>query len=56
MTQYGLETLDHAALKNDYGKAISRGRPEPPAACDEAELLTGLELCENGKLTFSGYG
>lgn len=55
LTQYGLEALDHTALKNYYGKAISCGRLEPLPAYDEAELLTGLGLYENGKLTNAGY-
>ena len=54
-TQYGLEILDHAALKNYYRKAISCGRLEPLTAYDEEELLTGLGLYENGKLTNAGY-
>ena len=55
ITQYGLEALDHTALKNYYGKAISCGRLEPLSVYDEAELLMGLGLYENGKLTNAGY-
>jgi len=55
LTRYGLEALDHTALKNYYAKAISCGRLEPLLAYDEAELLTGLGLFENGKLTNAGY-
>lgn len=54
-TQYGLEALDHKALRNYYEKAISCGRLDPLPIYDEAELLTGLGLYENGKLTNAGY-
>ena len=55
MTQYGLEALDHQTLRNYYEKAVSRGRLDPLPVYDEAELLTGLGLYENGKLTNAGY-
>ncbi len=55
LTQFGLEKLDRTALKNYYAKAISCGRLEPLAVYDEEELLTGLGLFENGKLTNAGY-
>lgn len=55
LTQYGLESVDKDALKNYYAKAISCGRLDPLPIYDEAELLTGLGLYENGKLTNAGY-
>lgn len=54
-TRYGLEVLDSNALKNFYEKAISCGRLDPMSQYDEAELLTGLGLYEDGKLTNAGY-
>ena len=55
LTEYGLEALDHTALKNYYAKATSCGRLDPLPVYDETELLTGLGLYENGKLTNAGY-
>lgn len=50
-----MESIDKDALKNYYAKAISCGRLDPLPIYDEAELLTGLGLYENGKLTNAGY-
>ena len=55
LTKYGLESVDKEALKKYYSKAISCGRLEPMAKYNEEELLTGLGLYENGKLTNAGY-
>ncbi len=55
LTKYGLESLDKNALKNYYSKAISCGRLDPLLEYNEEELLTGLGLYENGKLTNAGY-
>ena len=55
LTKYGIESLDKKALKNYYLKAISCGRLDPLLDYNEEELLTGLGLYENGKLTNAGY-
>ena len=55
LTEYGLEALDHTALKHYYQKATSCGRLDPLPAYNETELLTGLGLYEDGKLTNAGY-
>ena len=55
LTKYGMESLDKNALKNYYSKAILCGRLDPLLEYNEEELLTGLGLYENGKLTNAGY-
>ena len=55
LTRYGLESLDSEALEEFYKKAVSCGRLEEMAKYDAEELLTGLGLFEQGKLTNAGY-
>ncbi len=55
LTSFGLEVLDHETLNNFYKKAVSCGRLEEMPKYDEVELLTGLGLFENNKLTNAGY-
>lgn len=55
LTKYGLDDVDHEALKTFYDTAISCGRLEPLPIYDEKELLTGLGLLIDGKLTNAGY-
>lgn len=55
LTSFGLEVVDHETLSNFYKKAVSCGRLEEMPKYDEAELLTGLGLYENNKLTNAGY-
>lgn len=54
-TNYGLEALDHDALKRFYSQSASCGRLEPLPAYDEEELLLALGLLVDGKLTNAGY-
>ncbi|MBQ3792636.1 MAG: putative DNA binding domain-containing protein [Clostridia bacterium] len=54
-TRYGLESIDHEALRNYYKKAVSSGRLEPMPEWNEEELLTGLGLYEDGRLTNAGF-
>lgn len=54
-TRYGIEAVDRAALKAFYNKAVSCGRLESMPGYDEASLLTGLGLMEDGYLTNAGY-
>lgn len=55
LTKFGLESVDHEALRSYYNEAISCGRLEQLSIYDEAELLTGLGLLENGFLTNAGF-
>lgn len=55
ITAFGLEALDREALEKFYKKAISCGRLEEMTEYNEAELLIGLGLYENEKLTNAGY-
>lgn len=55
LTRYGLEAVDHEALNVFYRKGIACGRLAQMKTYDEAELLTGLGLFEDGKLTNAGY-
>ncbi|MBQ9528452.1 MAG: putative DNA binding domain-containing protein [Fretibacterium sp.] len=55
LTEYGLEALDTAALEEFYKRAVSCGRLEEMSAFDAEELLTGLGLYEQGRLTNAGY-
>lgn len=55
MTGYGLEAVDMPALEEFYKRAVSCGRLEEMPEFDAEELLTGLGLCESGKLTNAGY-
>ena len=55
LTEYGLESLDAAALEEFYKRAVSCGRLEEMAKYDAEELLTGLGLFEQGKFTNAGY-
>ena len=55
LTEYGLESLDAAALEEFYKRAVSCGRLEEMAKYDAEELLTGIGLFEQGKFTNAGY-
>lgn len=55
LTRYGLEAVDHEALNTFYRKAVACGRLAQMSLYDEAELLTGLGLFEDGFLTNAGY-
>lgn len=55
LTEYGLESVDIEALEEFYKKAVSCGRLDEMAAFDAEELLTGLGLYENKRLTNAGY-
>lgn len=54
-TKYGLEAIDHEALRRFYDKAVSCGRLENLPAYDEEELLIGLGLLTDGHITNAGY-
>lgn len=54
-TNYGLEALDHDALKRFYTQSVSCGRLEPLPSYNEEELLLALGLLVDGKLTNAGY-
>lgn len=54
-TNYGLESLDHEALKRFYAQSVSCGRLEPLPVYDEEELLLALGLLVDDKLTNAGY-
>ena len=54
-TKFGIEAIDHEALRSYYEESISCGRLEPLRNFDEAELLTGLGLLEDGFLTNAGF-
>ena len=55
LTGYGLESVDMATLEEFYKRAVACGRLEEMAEFDAEELLTGLGLYENEKLTNAGY-
>ena len=55
LTMYGLEAVDKEALNRFYKKAISCGRLEKMPEYNEEELLAGLGLYENKRLTNAGY-
>ncbi len=54
-TPYGIEDIDHDALKRFYNQSVSCGRLDPLPRYDEAELLTALGLLIDNKLTNAGY-
>lgn len=54
-TAFGLEAIDHDALKRFYDQSVSCGRLDPLPIYDEMELLTGLGLIIDEKLTNAGY-
>ncbi len=54
-TNYGLEALDHDALKRFYSQSVSCGRLEPLPIYDEEGLLSALGLLVDDKLTNAGY-
>jgi ATP-dependent DNA helicase RecG len=55
LTKYGLDAVDKVALEEFYKRSVSCGRLEEQAAYNAEELLTGLGLYEQGKLTNAGY-
>ena len=55
LTKYGLDAVDKASLEEFYKRAVQCGRLEEMATFDAEELLTGLGLYEQGKLTNAGY-
>ena len=54
-TDFELEAIDHNALKRFYDQSVSCGRLDPLPVYDEQELLTGLCLLAEGKLTNAGF-
>ena len=54
-TNFGIEVIDHDALRRFYDQSVSCGRLDPLPIYDEQELLTGLGLLVDGKLTNAGY-
>ena len=54
-TDFGLEAIDHDALRRFYDQSVSCGRLDPLPVYDEHELLTGLGLLVDGRLTNAGY-
>lgn len=54
-TSFGLEAIDHDALKRFYDQSVSCGRLDPLPVYSEEELLTGLDLLVDKKLTNAGY-
>ncbi len=54
-TQYGLEAIDHEALKRFYNKAIACERLEKLPVYSEDAILSGLGLFVDGRLTNAGY-
>lgn len=54
-TNFELEAIDHNALKRFYDQSVSCGRLDPLPVYDEQELLTGLGLLAEGKLTNAGF-
>ena len=54
-TSYGLEAVDHEALRKFYNKAVACDRLEELPVYDEEALLKGLGLYEEGHLTNAGY-
>ena len=55
LTKFGTESIDKEALYSYYVKAISCGRLEPLLRYDERELLIGLGLLQDERLTNAGY-
>ena len=55
LTQYGMDAVDSSALEEFYKRAVSCGRLEEMAEYNEEELLTGLGLFDQEKLTNAGY-
>ena len=55
LTKYGLEALDYNAIEEFYKRAVSCGRLDEMASFNAEELLIGLGLYEQGKLTNAGY-
>ena len=55
LTDFGLESVDTDALKDFYDRAVSCGRLEEMAKFDAEDLLAGLGLYEDGKLTNAGF-
>ena len=55
LTNFGLESVDIDALKEFYDRAVSCGRLEEMAKFDAEDLLAGLGLYEDGKLTNAGF-
>lgn len=54
-TKYGLDAIDHEALRRFYDKAVSCGRLENLPVYDEESLLIGLGLLTDGHITNAGY-
>lgn len=54
-TNFGLESIDHNALRHFYDQSVACGRLDPLPIYDERELLIGLGLLEEDKLTNAGY-
>ena len=54
-TPYGLEAVDHEALRKFYNKAVACDRLEELPVYDEEALLKGLGLYVEGHLTNAGY-
>lgn len=54
-TNFGIEDVDHDALKRFYKQSVSYGRLDPLPSYDEQELLSALGLFSEGKLTNAGY-
>lgn len=54
-TSYGIEAIDHEALKRFYTQSVSCGRLDPLPVYDEEELLSALSLLIDGKLTNAGF-
>ncbi|MDO4961354.1 MAG: putative DNA binding domain-containing protein [Eubacteriales bacterium] len=55
LTSFGVEAIDTDALNRFYMKSVSCGRLEPMVNYSPRELLIGLGLMENDKLTNAGY-
>lgn len=55
LTRFGIDAIDHEALRSYYEESISCGRLEPLRNFDEVELLTGLGLLEDDFLTNAGF-
>lgn len=47
----GIEDLDHAEITRTVEEAIRRGRMEEPGTRDPEDLLRGMRLLENGRIT-----
>ncbi len=55
LTNFGLEAVDTEAVQVFYKKAVACGRIEEMPLYDTKDLLIGLGLLENNKLTNAGY-